>query len=169
MHEAVDSGISERRSGVRIARGIALHSHVHGLAGRADAVEFRQNPLAAFPIEYKRGKPKAHRADEVQLCAQALCMEEMLGISIPEGALFYGEKRRRHNVQFDEELRALTAHVAKEARAMLQSGRTPPARVMPGCRQCSLESLCQPKHFESPPPVERWFVTRLENSLRGDP
>lgn len=168
MHEAVDSGVGERRPGVRIARGIALHSHALGLAGRADAVEFRENQTAAFPIEYKRGKPKAHRADEVQLCAQALCLEEMLGVSIPGGALFYGEKRRRQHVVFDTELRALTARVAHETRAMLQSGRTPAARVTAGCRRCSLESLCQPKHFETPPRIDRWFASRLERALRDD-
>lgn len=168
MHQAVDSGMGERRAGVRIARGIALHSFAHGLIGRADAVEFREQPTQVFPVEYKRGKPKSHRADEVQLCAQALCLEEMLGVEVPEGALFYGVNRRRFPIHFDTALRALTTTVACDVRAMLRAARTPRAKLTPSCRRCSLESLCQPKAFEAPPEVTAWFRKRLDSSLEGE-
>lgn len=165
LHETVDSGFGESRRGVRIARGIALYSTSLGLSGRADAVEFRDNPFAVFPVEYKRGKPKSHRADEVQLCAQALCLEEMLGVRVPDGALYYGEKRRRQSVAFDEKLRALTTEIAMATRAMIHNAVTPPARHTSGCRRCSLESLCQPKHFETPRKIEHWFGSRIEQAL----
>lgn len=168
MHQSVDSGIGELRSGVRIARGISLLSTRLRLAGRADAVEFRAQPLSAFPVEYKRGKPKLHRADEVQLCAQALCLEEMLGIVVADGALFYGENRRRQHVVFDAELRALTVRIAEETYAMLKAGVTPLARFSTSCKRCSMESLCQPKRFQSPPQVKSWFASRLERALRDD-
>lgn len=163
LHEAVDAGLGESRVAVRIARGVALRSFALGVAGRADVVEFRGGQ--PFPVEYKRGKPKTHRADEVQLCAQALCLEEMLGCSVPEGALFYGEKRRRHPVIFDDELRALTASVARAVQAMITADLVPAAKRMPACRKCSLEPLCRPAQFERPPSVEAWLAARLERSL----
>ncbi|MDT8267268.1 CRISPR-associated protein Cas4, partial [Roseomonas sp. DSM 102946] len=95
LHERVDAGKGETRPGLRVARGIALRSLALGVVGKADTVEFRGRPPQPYPVEYKRGRPKAHRADEVQLCAQAVCLEEMSGTTIPEGALFYGQTRRR--------------------------------------------------------------------------
>ena len=163
LHEAVDAGIGERRPGVRIARGLALRSFALGVAGRADLVEFRAGQ--PFPVEYKRGKPKRHRADEVQLCAQALCLEEMLGCAIPEGALFYGERRRRYSVAFDQGLRALTGEIARATREMFEANRVPAANRTPACRKCSLEPLCRPAQFERPPPVVAWLTARLEQSL----
>lgn len=165
LHEAVDSGFGEQRGSLRVARGISLVSNTLGLVGRADAVEFRNRPVSVQPVEYKRGKPKTHRADEVQLCAQALCLEEMLQTSIPSGALYYGTNRRRHQVSFDQALRDLTINTARDARAMLRAGTTPPARFQSGCKRCSLNSLCQPKHFEVPVNVDRWFSSRIQQAL----
>lgn len=162
LHERVDAGGAEGRPGVRVARGLALRSLALGIAGRADAVEFRGKPARPYPVEYKRGKPKGHRADEVQLCAQALCLEEMFGVPVPEGALFYATPRRREVVAFDEALRALTAEVAANARAMLASQTTPLPRRTPGCRRCSLEALCQPARLEKPPAVARWLARQIE-------
>ncbi len=162
LHERVDAGAGETRPGVRVARGIALRSTRLGVSGRADAVEFSGRPPRPFPVEYKRGKPKPHRADEVQLCAQAICLEEMLGCAVPEGALFYGETRRRTPVPFDVELRALTARVAAEARAMLAAGRTPAPVKIPGCRRCSMEPLCWPARLEHPQPVAGWLAAQIE-------
>jgi CRISPR-associated exonuclease Cas4 len=107
MHERVDDGKPDRRAGIRTVRGIAIRSLALGITGKADAVEFHGTGKGAapYPIEYKRGKPKSHRADEVQLCAQGLCLEEMFGVPVPEGALFYGKTRRRSVVAFDTELR----------------------------------------------------------------
>lgn len=99
-----------------------------------------------FPVEYKRGKPKAHQADEVQLCAQALCLEEMLGVAIPAGALFYGATRRRLEVAFTPELRALTEDAAARLHGLLDAGVTPPAEYAASkCDPCSLYELCQPR------------------------
>jgi len=146
---------------MRVARGLALRSLRLGVAGKADAVEFPGKPPHPFPVEYKRGKPKAHRADEVQLCAQAICLEEMFSVEIGDGALFYGETRRRHPVAFDLELRALTAEVAAGARAMITAGHTPPPVRKPACRRCSLEPLCQPARLERPPRIDRWLAAQL--------
>lgn len=165
LHERSDAGGRESRPGLRIARGIALRSFGLGVAGRADVVEFhgarRGETGRPVPVEYKRGKPKAHRADEVQLCAQAICLEEMFGTEVPEGSLFYGQTRRRHAVAFDIDLRALTARVATETRAVIAEGRTPAPVKMPGCRGCSLEPLCRPASLERPPSVQGWLAGQL--------
>ena len=161
LHEAVDAGRQDSRPGVRIARGLALRSLALGVAGRADVVEFRGRPPRPFPVEYKRGKPKGHRADEVQLCAQAICLEEMCGGEVPQGALFYGVTRRRTIVTFDAELRALTARVAADVRANIATFRTPlPVRTS-ACRRCSLADLCQPDRLEKSPKIARWLVAQL--------
>jgi CRISPR-associated exonuclease Cas4 len=161
LHGKVDAGASEARPGIRVARGLALRSFALGVTGKADVVEFRGKPPRPFPVEYKRGKPKAHRADEVQLCAQALCLEEMFAAAVPEGALFYGMPHRRFPVTFDVTLRSLTAEVAAAARAMLASQRTPTTRHMPACRRCSLQVPCQPARLEKPPHVARWLERQV--------
>ena len=161
LHERVDAGRPERRPGVRIVRGVALRSLTLGVSGLADLVEFLGRPPRPFPVEYKRGKPKSHRADEVQLCAQAICLEEMLGGEVPEGALFYGQTRRRQPVAFDAELRALTAKTAAAARANIAAARTPPPVRTRACRHCSLEPLCQPARLERPPRIARWLAAQI--------
>jgi CRISPR-associated exonuclease Cas4 len=165
LHAKVDAARGETRPSLRVARGIHLRSVTLGVAGRADVVEFRPEP---FPVEYKRGAPKPHRADEVQLCAQALCLEEMLGRPVPEGALFYGETRRRQGVAFDAGLRALTHRVAAEARENIRAGRTPPPVLMPGCRRCSMKELCQPERLGKPPRVAAWLAGQLGAGPLGD-
>jgi len=161
LHEKVDAGRPETRPGIRIARGIALRSVSLGVSGKADVVEFRGRPPVPHPVEYKRGKPKAHRADEVQLCAQAICLEEMFGQEVPEGALFYGVTRRRMAVTFDAVLRELTRRVAREARDNILKQITPPAVFFPGCPRCSLHDLCCPERLEKPPAVTRWLAAQL--------
>lgn len=162
LHERVDAGRPETRPGVRIARGLALRSLALGVAGRADVVEFHGRPPRPFPVEYKRGKPKSHRADEVQLCAQAICLEEMFGVEVPAGALFYGQTRRRTDVCFDSALRELTAATAAAARDNIAAGRTPPPLHTPACARCSLADLCQPARLEKPPSVARWLAAQLD-------
>src|SRR5258708_40147394 len=107
MHERVDQPKLDRRRGVRTVTAMPLMEPSLGITGIADVVEFHQQDghELPYPVEYKRGKPKAHRADEVQLCAQALCLEHMLGCNIPEGALNYGDTRRRTVVSLDSDLR----------------------------------------------------------------
>jgi len=161
LHARVDAGRAETRPGVRVARGLLIRSLALGVVGKADAVEFSGKPPQLFPVEYKRGKPKSHRADEVQLCAQAICLEEMFATPVPEGALFYGQTRRRLRVAFDAELRALTARVAAEARANIAAGSTPAPVFGPWCRRCSLQDLCQPERLAKPPRVARWLASQL--------
>lgn len=164
LHENADAGSGESRPGVRIARGIALRSLALSVAGKADVVEFRGESAhgpAILPVEYKRGKPKPHRADEVQLCAQAICLEEMFGMPVSQGALFYGKTRRRQPVVFDPPLRTLTASVAAEARAMIAAGKTPLPVKKPCCRSCSLEEICRPDRLEKPPSISRWLARQL--------
>lgn len=144
LHERADAGRPETRPGIRILRGVEIRSARHGLFGVADVVELRGG--RPYPVEYKRGRPKAHRADAVQLCAQAICLEEMFACPIPEGALFYGQTRRRQVVAFDDDLRALTLRVAGEVAACRAAGQVPPADYAPRrCDACSLIDLCQPR------------------------
>nr|WP_209437013.1 CRISPR-associated protein Cas4 [Methylobacterium variabile] len=162
LHERVDAPGVGRRPSVTVARGLQLRSFALGVAGRADAVELHGRPPRPYPVEYKRGRPKAHRADEVQLCAQGLCLEEMFCVPVPEGALFYGTPRRRMTVAFDTDLRALTRATAIAARTMLASRLTPAPRHMPACRRCSLEDLCRPARLEKPPRIARWLAAQIE-------
>lgn len=153
MHERVDEAGKESRGRIRTVFGPPLRSLRLGLSGRADVVEYhRQDHGPArtpswrpFPVEYKRGKPKKNDSDFVQLCAQAICLEEMLGCSVPEGAIYYGKPRRRMTVDFDAALRQKTAETASKLHELLGSGRTPPARYEKKCDSCSLLSLCIPK------------------------
>jgi CRISPR-associated exonuclease Cas4 len=162
LHEKVDSGKADRRGGVQTLRSVQLRSFALGVAGVADVVEKRGDALT--PVEYKRGKPKAHRADEVQLCAQALCLEEMFGVQVPEGVLFYGAVRRRHPVAIDAELRALTVQVAHNARDMVRAARTPsPIWVAKLCGACSMADLCRPKRMMNPPDVSKWLARMIES------
>ncbi|GAB5467944.1 MAG: hypothetical protein Kilf2KO_09740 [Rhodospirillales bacterium] len=145
LHLASDRAEARARAGVRRVHGLPVGARALGLYGVCDLVEVRQGPTF-FPVEYKRGKPKAHRADEVQLCAQALCLEEMTASRVEEGALYYAQTKRRVGVPFDAELRALTERAAAELRALLEAGRTPPPTSRKSrCRACSLKALCRPE------------------------
>lgn len=161
LHEKADSGKADRRGGLQTLRSVQLRSFALGVSGVADVVEKRGQVLV--PVEYKRGKPKAHRADEVQLCAQALCLEEMFGTEVREGVLFYGAVRRRHPVAIDTELRALTAQVARDAREMVRAGHTPaPIWAAKLCKACSMAELCRPKRMMNPPDVLKWLARMIE-------
>jgi CRISPR-associated exonuclease Cas4 len=167
LHERSDKPGQARRGEHRIVQSMPIRSRALGVAGVADVVElFRAGGRwQPYPIEYKRGRPKAHRADEVQLCAQALCLEEMFAASVPVGAMFYGKTRRRHLVAFDATLRALTRRVAHETRSMLAAGRTPPPVYdRRRCDTCSLFQLCRPRRLERPGPVATWLRRRIEEA-----
>jgi CRISPR-associated exonuclease Cas4 len=147
LHAVADKGGSRKARGMRQVLSLPLASERLNLTGVADLVEFAPTPKGeiAFPIEYKRGKPKLHRADEVQLCAQALCLEEMTGRPVEQGALFYAQTRRRVIVPFDTDLRALTEGTLAELAQVLISGTTPPPTPHRSrCRACSLIELCRP-------------------------
>ena len=150
LHARTDEPGSRYSRGVRRVAAMPLASRRLGLAGVADVVEFHRSGgvETPYPVEFKRGKPKTHRADEAQLCAQALCLEEMTGRPVPEGALFYGETRRRVEVRFDDGLRRLTESAAAALRELFSSERTPAAEYeREKCGACSLLDLCRPQAF----------------------
>ena len=147
MHDKADSNKFESRGNVRIDYSVPLRSLRLGLVGKADVVEFHKHGdmWIPFPVEYKRGKPKMDDSDKVQLCAQAICLEEMMKVEIPEGALFYGQTRRREDVVFDEKLKRETEEAAKKVHELIESGITPKAEYSKKCERCSLLHLCLPK------------------------
>ena len=155
-HRAHDESQRERRGNLLILRGLAFQSSTLGVAGVCDGVEFHASPQVVpihgedglwlpYPIEYKRGKPKTNQADELQLCAQAMCLEEMLCCSIQEGALFYGETKRRTVVSFDSALREQVVSLLQEMHQLYRRGYTPKCKPTKSCNACSLKELCLPK------------------------
>ncbi|MGA9116177.1 MAG: CRISPR-associated protein Cas4 [Bacteroidota bacterium] len=151
LHQKVHLDTYENRPGVRIVRGLRLRSIRLGLVGRADVVEFPAefHPGSGMqdvvPVEYKAGEPKVDARDAVQLCAQALCLEEMIGVGIRRGSFFYGRIRRRVEVVLDDALRLETERTAVAVRHLLDQKKTPRAEYGPRCRNCSLEPRCLPK------------------------
>ncbi len=157
MHENVhNQEFRESRGDLLIVRGLSIHSAQLGVSGQCDVVEFhrdesgvplrgRQGRWLPYPVEYKRGKQKENIADELQLCGQAMCLEEMLCCTIPEGALYYGEPRRRSIVALTPELRGRVRKSLTEMRELYQRRCTPKVRPSKSCNACSLKELCLPK------------------------
>jgi CRISPR-associated exonuclease Cas4 len=165
MHDRTHAEEIETRGDIRIVRGLRVHSMRLGLAGMMDVVEFARVDAKAAddgnrntirlpgidglwsptPVEYKRGKPKPDICDEVQLCAQALCLEEMLHMLIPSGAIFYGRPRRRTEVAFDSALRRETEALAVRLHQLHSLAKTPPPVYSRKCPSCSLVDTCRPK------------------------
>lgn len=157
MHEnAHDQGFRESRGDVLIVRGLAVHSAQLGVSGQCDVVEFHRDPdgislrnweglWRSYPVEYKRGRPKEGQADELQLCAQAMCLEEMLCCPVPEGALYYGETRRRLTVQLTQDLRGQVRDSLAEMHDLYRKSYTPKVKPTKACNACSLKDLCVPK------------------------
>ena len=167
MHEHVHDENRVTRGDLRIDYGVSLRSLRLGLIGKADVVEFHRQQGAAwcpFPVEYKRGKPKPDDCDKIQLCAQAICLEEMLAVAIPAGALFYGQTRHRLDVQFDEALRQETAEAALRAHELIASGRTPPPVYEKRCESCSLFEQCLPKVIQKRHAVGSYLTKMLGES-----
>jgi len=156
LHKRADDPFfSEVRKGVIVARSMPVASYRLGLSGVCDVVEFthsedgvnlhgREGRYLAAPVEYKRGREKRDPCDEAQLCAQAICLEEMLSVDIPSGYLFYGETRRRVEVPLTSELRQLVLSMAEEMHAYFKRGYTPQVKPSKACRSCSLSDLCLP-------------------------
>lgn len=148
LHERVHEAGEESRGEVRTVRGLSVRSLRLGLVGKADVVEFHRETgciWRPFPVEYKLGKPKPDESDKVQLCAQALCLEEMLGTMVGSGAIFYGRTRRRLAVDFDGPLRGETEKAAGRLHELIDSGITPKPDYTKKCRSCSLLELCLPQ------------------------
>ncbi len=165
LHKRADRPGFEKRKGTRTERGLWIASTRLQLYGRADLVEFRREPgrkrpgipliETAYPVEYKRGKAKRWINDDVQLCAQALCLEEMLGRPVPEGAVYHAISKKRRDVPFTPELRAETEAAVAQLHNLLDSGRVPPAVLKPQCRGCSLRGHCLPEAFSQPRRLEK--------------
>jgi CRISPR-associated exonuclease Cas4 len=171
MHERAHDQKEEWREGVRVSRGLAVRSLRLGLVGIADVVEFRpqpQGPPRPFPIEYKRGRPKPDRCDEVQLCAQALCLEEMIGLEVPLGAIFYGQPRRRTEVNFDSDLRAETEALTERMHALYVARVTPQAQYAPKCDRCSLLDICLPATAGEGRSVARYLQKALSAAMKDE-
>jgi len=181
LHQAVDRSQAEARGDVRVARGLRLRSLRLGLVGVADVVEFHRVRAGGgggvalegadglwrpFPVEYKRGKPKLDPCDAVQLCAQALCLEEMLGTPVPRGALFYGLPRRRTGVTFDAELRGRTVRLAQRLHELTARAVTPPPPPGKRCRNCSLRDLCLPRAVRNRSPG--LYIRRMLDTIGED-
>lgn len=151
LHERVDSGVTEQRGKLRFERGVLLMSKEYQLKGKMDLLEIEtlnDQSLRYFPVEYKRGKPKIEDWDRVQVCAQALCIEEMRDTKVIEGAIWYWEVRRRVPVVIDDQLRATTIEIIEGAHLLLTTGKTPsPIADQTRCRACSLIDICQPHAF----------------------
>ncbi len=167
MHEHVHEEGDESRGDVRIERGVSLRSLRLGLIGKADIVEYHRQDdgtWQAFPVEYKRGKPKPDHSDKIQLCAQALCLEEMLSASIPTGALFYGKTRRRLDVDFDEALRQETEAAAIKTHELIDAGITPAPVYSKRCESCSLVAECMPKTIQKNRSVKSYLKRMLDET-----
>ncbi len=157
MHERVHDADMVSRGDVRIEYAMPLRSLKLGLIAKADVVEFHRKrddektgteTWQPFPVEYKHGKPKKDDSDKVQLCAQAMCLEEMLDVTINEGAIFYGKTRRRQDVVFDEKLRNLTKDTARRFHNLVESGQTPKPVFSKRCESCSMYDICLPRAVE---------------------
>ena len=171
MHEHAHEQKEEWREGVRVSRGLAVRSLRLGLAAIVDVVEFRpqaQGPPRPFPIEYKRGRPKPDRCDEVQLCAQALCLEEMVGVDVPSGAIFYGQPRRRTGVNFDGNLRAETEVLAQRLHTLYAARATPQAQYAPKCDRCSLLEVCLPATTGEGRSVARYLKNAISAVMKAE-
>lgn len=165
MHERVDRGDQTDRGRIKVEYALPLKSSILGVTGKADVVEFHlkdskeglEKQWIPFPVEYKRGKPKKNLSDKVQLCAQALCLEEMLCVRVEAGALFYGKTRRRLDVIFDDNLREVTMRTSEELHSMISYGITPLPHYTKKCDTCSFYNLCMPKAIGKKRNVSSWI------------
>lgn len=162
LHERThNEALHEKRGDLVTVRGVRVFSRRLGVSGQCDVLELRRDeagvPLPgregkwlAYPVEYKHGEPKEDNCDAAQLCGQAMCLEEMLCCEIPEGALFYGETRRRERVRFTPELREEVRSALAQMHELYRRGRTPQVRRSKRCNACSLRELCLPELGRTP-------------------
>ena len=163
LHERVHTAARESHGKIRVEFDLPIRSLMLGISGRADVVEFHLREKGVwqpFPVEFKRGRPKKDDSDRVQLCAQAMCIEEMLEVDVPKGALFYGKKQRRMDVALDEQLRRTTTETAMALHALFNSTVTPPPEYSRRCESCSFIDLCHPKVMGKKRKV-RTYINRM--------
>ncbi|MGA9398419.1 MAG: CRISPR-associated protein Cas4 [Anaerolineaceae bacterium] len=176
LHKRADDPyFAETRNGVITTRSVPIASYRLGLAGVCDVVEFTKSPdgvqlpgrdglFLPAPVEYKRGHEKRDPCDEAQLCAQAICLEEMLAVTIPEGYLYYGETRHRVAVELTAELRELVRGISEEMHAYFQRGYTPRVKPSKACRSCSLADICLPVLQEKVIPASKYIRQQIEKA-----
>lgn len=143
LHERADSREATRRGDLLQIRSVYLYSLQYGLTGKADLIEERSGEI--YPIEYKKGRRGDWGNDQIQLCAQALALEEMLGREIPRGFLYYAATGRRQEVRLTAELRQETLETIAKVRELMRTGERPPALYTPKCKGCSLYRVCLPR------------------------
>jgi len=188
LHQRTHEAGTESRADLRMARGLALRSLTLGLSGQGDVVEFHRSdePLSGsdpppsarlpgvdgwwrpFPVEYKRGKPKPGHCDEAQLCAQAMCLEEMFRVRISGGALFYASSRRRVDIPFDEALRETTRALAQRFHDLVEAGVTPPPPADGRCKDCSQRDSCVPASAAAADSASAWLRLQLAAVVAGE-
>lgn len=165
LHERVHTAGKESRRKVKVEFDVPIRSLQLGVVGRGDIVEFHLQDdgiWLPFPVEYKRGRPKKDDSDRVQLCAQAICLEEMLAVRIPTGALYYGKKKRRLEVEFDENLRQTTNDTAERLHDLLSRRSTPLPEYSPACESCSFLESCLPEVAGKKNKVAKYMETLLK-------
>lgn len=165
-HKRAHDAPDESRPRVYITHSLPVRSFTLGVSGQCDVVEFHKDKNGStthvIPVEYKRGKPKSHRADEVQVCAQAICIEEMLNTQIDDAFLFYGKRKRRTKVHLDDALRSLTRSIAQQMHSMYESRSNPTAVYKKQkCEACSLINICQPNIHRLKRGAAAWFSSQL--------
>ena len=176
MHRRADDPFfTEARKGVILTRAVPIVSYQLGLSGVCDVVEFTQSPdgvrlrgreglYLPAPVEYKRGREKREPSDEAQLCAQAMCLEEMLAVSIPTGYLYYGQTRHRVAIELSEELRNLVKSISGEMHAYFRRGYTPRVKTSKACRSCSLADICLPILQEKRLAASKYIRQQIEST-----
>jgi CRISPR-associated exonuclease Cas4 len=174
LHEKThDDSIKEKRGDLIVSRGMAIFSRTLGVTGTCDVVELhkssdginifgREGTYKPVPVEYKRGKPKEDESDVMQLCAQAMCLEEMLLCEIPEAFLFYGETKRRLKIILDDELRQRVKTIFKEMHELYYKRYTPKVKISKSCKACSLAELCMPSLCKNPSTIKYISKNLLE-------
>ena len=147
LHERVDHGAPETRKNIRFERGINVAAPQLGITGKLDLLEFHIKDHIYIPVEYKRGRPKKDDSDRVQLCAQALCIEEMTNQEVATGSLWYWQTRKRVDIEINEPLRQTTLNIIQEVKQLFNRGITPKPILTKACDACSLNNLCFPTLF----------------------
>lgn len=166
LHETADTPGVETRSGVRVARALPLRCRRLGLTGKADLVEFHALPGGGerpLPVDYKHGRRRQWDNDDAQLCAQAFCLEEMFGATVPSGAIYHAGSKRRREVVFTQDLREFTERAVEAIRVLVRESRVPPAELKPRCQECSLRPVCLPE-ASRPGAAERYARTLFDAS-----
>jgi CRISPR-associated exonuclease Cas4 len=161
-HEIADTPGYSTDKGIRAVRALPLFSKRLRLFGRADIVEFHpkgSSPERPCPIDYKRGRRRRWDNDDIQLCAQALCLEEMLNVPVPTGAIFHASSKRRREVLFTKALRSATEKAVEELHALIARGQVPSARLLPRCEGCSLRDVCIPEFSQT---KKQWELGRVK-------